>query len=431
MQSSRKSYLLEKYLRQYEAKPKSRVFAPLAESYRQVGMIKEAFEVLQKGMKYYPTYTLSYIVLAHCYYDVGDFQRCYSTLKPILAQNYDNLKLQKLMGRVSFQLQYFDEALAAFKFVLFVSPSDKEALEKVRELEAQVEVIEGAGTSQVISSVIKNNEENATHGSIPSADSQFDDWTQVHFSDSENKVNTLGHELSSDASVALAEKQRNEEPAPINDLPESKLTSEDDISTWEMKPLNQDIQSSEDWVDDMVDETLEIIGDDIIEDQLPQMESETQEKVPEVEVEVEVPSLEMNQVSLNIDHEQKESIKLENEEKPLKENVEDQLGNLQDDTEVPLVTHTLVDIYMAQKHYDKAYKVLNKILELDPDDQKCLKKLGELEKILGPPENEPTPIEDKEDIRPESNIRYIDIEKRYLSFLEGIQAKADDVLLSS
>ena len=45
---------LERYLRSYSQDPTSRVFAPLGETYRKLGKLDEAIEVLNEGMKTHP-----------------------------------------------------------------------------------------------------------------------------------------------------------------------------------------------------------------------------------------------------------------------------------------------------------------------------------------------------------------------------------------
>ena len=79
---SKKSSLLTKYTLQYQKKPKSRVFAPLAETYRKLGMRDESLKILRQGLKYHPTYTLGYIVLANVYFDQQNFELAYNTLRP-------------------------------------------------------------------------------------------------------------------------------------------------------------------------------------------------------------------------------------------------------------------------------------------------------------------------------------------------------------
>jgi tetratricopeptide (TPR) repeat protein len=49
---------------------------------------------------------------------------------------------------------------------------------------------------------------------------------------------------------------------------------------------------------------------------------------------------------------------------------------------VPVITHTLVDIYIAQGHYQKAKEVLGKILQTTPADAQTLEKLQEVNRCI-------------------------------------------------
>ncbi|MDC0255695.1 hypothetical protein OAK75_12415 [Bacteriovoracales bacterium] len=138
------SPLLVKYLRAYEQNPKSRVFAPLAEVYRKLGMKEKAFDILKRGIKNHPAYPMGYLGLAFYYNDVGNNELAYSTLRPFVEGNRDNIRLQKLFGCVCQELGYLVEALETFKFLLFINPKDKGIADKVKELEQD-------GSQQVIS----------------------------------------------------------------------------------------------------------------------------------------------------------------------------------------------------------------------------------------------------------------------------------------
>jgi pentatricopeptide repeat protein len=48
------------------------------------------------------------------------------------------------------------------------------------------------------------------------------------------------------------------------------------------------------------------------------------------------------------------------------------------------VTHTLVDLYCGQGHIEKALDVLNKILLLNPNDQKTKDKIQEINILINP-----------------------------------------------
>jgi hypothetical protein len=54
--------------------------------------------------------------------------------------------------------------------------------------------------------------------------------------------------------------------------------------------------------------------------------------------------------------------------------------NILNDT--PLVTHTLVDLYCGQGHIEKALEVLEKILILNPHDEKTIKKISEIKTLM-------------------------------------------------
>lgn len=156
----------------YRRQPGSRVFAPLAESYRKLGMLEEAFKVLKEGIKRHPSYVLGYLVLAQCYYDQKKVDLTYQTLHPLIENNRDNLSLQKLFGQVCLDLGLYDEALDTYKFLLFINPQDAFFAEQVRRLENDRSKENLIPKNVIIKSPVqkKNNDLNE------------DDWSIVSFS---------------------------------------------------------------------------------------------------------------------------------------------------------------------------------------------------------------------------------------------------------
>jgi tetratricopeptide (TPR) repeat protein len=51
--------------------------------------------------------------------------------------------------------------------------------------------------------------------------------------------------------------------------------------------------------------------------------------------------------------------------------------------EAPIVSHTLIDLYLRQQYYDKALELLYKIIELNPDDQPSLDKIQQIKMLKG------------------------------------------------
>lgn len=129
------SALLAKYFGMYKKNPRSKVFAPLAESFRRLGMLDDAYKILKEGLRHNPQYTLGYIVLANCYYDQEKYELTYNTLRPIIGQNADNISLQKVFALSCLHLGYLDEALETYKYLLFMNPKDRFFAEQVKKLE--------------------------------------------------------------------------------------------------------------------------------------------------------------------------------------------------------------------------------------------------------------------------------------------------------
>ena len=284
------SAVLAKYFSMYKKNPRSKVFAPLAESFRKLGMFEDAFKILKDGIRQHPNYTLGYIVLSHCYFDQGKFELTYNTLRPIIAQNADNISLQKIFALSCMNLGHLDEALDTYKYLLFMNPRDKFFNEQVKKLEDDLLV---GHKKLTLDQLIKapNIEK------LPVPETQDDDWVQVNFSD--KSAPSEKAEVQSTPSTSLDHQWTMEKP----DFQKHPILQEKIIQTRSLE-------------DDFFADEFEEYG-----------ESEDQKSTE----------------------------------------------SILDDT--PIVSHTLIDLYCGQQFYDKAIGLLQKILELNPDDMASQKKL--------------------------------------------------------
>lgn len=287
------SAVLAKYFTMYKKNPRSKVFAPLAESFRKLGMLDDAFKILKDGIRNHPNYTLGYIVLAHCYFDQGKFELTYNTLRPIVSQNADNISLQKVFAQSCMNLGYLEEALDTYKYLLFMNPRDKFFTEQVKKLEDDLMV----GHKKLsLEQLIKAPEMEK----IPVSPSIDDDWVQVDF---------------------------NQAPAPIEEKEVKKIEEAKLDDEWVMqKPgfaqhpiLKEEVIQTRSLEDDFYADEFEEYGDIEDQDQDPGMSSDT-----------------------------------------------------------PIVSHTLIDLYCAQQYFDKAIELLEKILELNPNDLHSQQKLSQV-----------------------------------------------------
>lgn len=284
----KKSSLLAKYTLQYQKKPRSRVFAPLAETYRKLGMYDESLKILREGIKYHPSYTMGYIVLSHVYTDQHNYELAYNTIRPFVTENLENITLQKLFAKICINLGYLEEALQTFKYLLLINPKDVYVSEQVKLLEDDLlvkeEIVEDIGFVEKRMSSFDVNE---------------DDWVQVDFG-----------------------KDR-------------RALDRDEVDDWDMQkgetPLDKfknDLNSN----NLSVDETD--LNDQYFHEDYDNDEDNTREEL------------------------------------------------VQSD---PIITHTLVELYCKQGHYDKALEILESILDLHPEDQATIKRAEDIRKLIEVP----------------------------------------------
>ncbi len=334
--SKKKSSLLVKYLNLYRQKPSSKVFAPLAESYRKLGMIDEALKVLSDGLTHNPNYVLGHLVLANCYYDQDKFDKAYEALKPFVQENIENISLQKLFAQSCLKTGRLEESLQTFKYLMFLNPKDDEVLRKVKALEDDLRVSEPV-----------KKEELSYKEMYP------DSWVEVNFHQNHPQTNL---------------NQEYEE--------EETIIEEDSADNWEI--------------------TQSKIGN-VFKGQEEEIEHEKSRTIREQQI-IEEPPIKPVQ---------------ERETKP---------------KSTPVITHTLVELYCEQKHYDKAREILEKILELNPDDEKSYAKLEEIKHL--------EQRNDYEEVEHEKLLNYIEqnvkakdptyemISDKFNIFLEALRSKA-------
>jgi pentatricopeptide repeat protein len=288
------SLLISKYQRDFEREPRSRVFAPLAEAYRKSGMVDKALDVLKVGMRYNPDYVLGYLGLALCYIDINQFNLAYTTLRPLINGNRDNIRLLRVFAELCEKLENIDEALETYKYLLFVNPRDAETAAKVKNYESKT------ATTLRTSFVEKEDTVDKDLFKVDELDS-YDGWTQVNLESQEIPKT----------------------------LPKEEKIQVEDLEDWKVQNISEEVQ-----------EPISLKAVEVI----PEEDSSEREFV----------------VAESDDEED------EIEESPAQK------------YDSPIITHTLVDLYCQQGHIQKAIEILDKILELNPNDQATLSKKEEV-----------------------------------------------------
>ncbi|MDD4976028.1 MAG: hypothetical protein PHY93_16860 [Bacteriovorax sp.] len=357
------SPLFLKYQADFEKNPRSRVFAPLAETYRKLGMTDKSMEILSQGIRFHPSYLMGYLGLAFCYFDLKQFNLSYSTLRPLVESNRDNIRLQKLFSEVCLELGKKEEALETLKYLLFINPRDKEIAALVLRVEKEVDdkykpqhkpiiipekELTGEADYYKDSAFFDINKLNNSKKS----ENDFDDWMTVD----------LSHESKTDnKSPPLSDSE-------VRNYDHWNVKKGEEVHHLTNQITNQNKDEDEEPRSYHVHLDLEADSDPSIEAALKEtFKAPSVEPAPEKEI-----SYKKQQPEVN-DH-------------------------------APLVTHTLVDLYCGQGHIEKALEVLEKILLLNPNDQKTIKKIKEIQALVQPleqydmeePKQEPIPIREVE-----------------------------------
>lgn len=128
--------LVEKYQLMLQSDPRAKVFAPLAEAYRRMGLFEEGLQLCLKGVEYHPDFASGRVALGRLYLDKGNIDLAAEQFQRAVDLSPENLLAQSLLGECHLKLRRPKEALAAFKMLLFLNPNDDRAQATVRKLES-------------------------------------------------------------------------------------------------------------------------------------------------------------------------------------------------------------------------------------------------------------------------------------------------------
>lgn len=129
------SATVENYQKILSQDPQSKVFAPLAEAYREMGLFDQAEKIARNGVQRHPQYVSGYVALGRILIEQQRFVEALEALTRASSLDPQNLLAMHLLGTAHLQLQQPKEALRAFKKVLFLNPQSEKAKKAVEKLE--------------------------------------------------------------------------------------------------------------------------------------------------------------------------------------------------------------------------------------------------------------------------------------------------------
>jgi tetratricopeptide (TPR) repeat protein len=127
---------IERYQLIYEKNPKSKIFAPLSEAYRKMGLLKEALEVAQSGVSLHPDFAGGHVALGRIYIDQENWIEATRQFRTATELSPENILAQSTLAELLLRLKDPKGALKAFKMLLFLQPDNVKAQNAVKKLES-------------------------------------------------------------------------------------------------------------------------------------------------------------------------------------------------------------------------------------------------------------------------------------------------------
>jgi tetratricopeptide (TPR) repeat protein len=128
--------LLERYQIMLEKDPRSQVFAPLAEAYRKMGLLEEAFRICVRGVQFHPNFAGGRLAMAKVLMDRENPQGAMVELEKVVELSPDNIMAHQMMGELFLKQKNAKSALRSYKMVLFLAPTNERAQLAVKKLES-------------------------------------------------------------------------------------------------------------------------------------------------------------------------------------------------------------------------------------------------------------------------------------------------------
>lgn len=115
--------------------PNAKVFAPLAEAYRKMGLLQQALEICERGVKYNPEYPSGLVAYGKILFELKRYDEAKDIFERATKMKMDNMLAHKLKALCFIKLNRFAEALESYKYVQFLNPNDEQASKFIQNWE--------------------------------------------------------------------------------------------------------------------------------------------------------------------------------------------------------------------------------------------------------------------------------------------------------
>jgi tetratricopeptide (TPR) repeat protein len=120
----------------WESDSSSRIFLQLAEEYRHQGRVREALEVLERGLKEHPGYLSALVAKGRCLLELGEPEKSRTVLERVVKQDATQMVANKLLVRAYLETAEPERARERLDLYTLLNDSDPEIEELRRRLRA-------------------------------------------------------------------------------------------------------------------------------------------------------------------------------------------------------------------------------------------------------------------------------------------------------
>jgi len=122
---------IDKLEARFRDNPKGRNFAPLADAYRKAGLIDNAIDLCQNGLKLHPDYVSAYIVYARCLVDKKDDGAALGVFKQVLGLDGENIIALRGLAELAQRNGRYEEEVDWLARLLNADPMNGDAAESL------------------------------------------------------------------------------------------------------------------------------------------------------------------------------------------------------------------------------------------------------------------------------------------------------------
>ena len=120
---------IDKLEARFRDNPKGRNFAPLADAYRKAGLIDNAIDLCQNGLKLHPDYVSAYIVYARCLVDKKDDPAALGVFRKVLELDGENIIALRGLAELAERNGQYAEEVEWLSRLLNADPMNGDAAE--------------------------------------------------------------------------------------------------------------------------------------------------------------------------------------------------------------------------------------------------------------------------------------------------------------